>query len=368
MSAVSYKCPNCGGDLRFDPASQGYKCEYCASKFNQQELEAANPQASSDEEQSRNVSGTKPLGETAREDAGESGFDAESGALVYSCPSCGAEIVTDETTAATFCYYCHNPVVLKGKLSGEYRPDMVIPFAVDKKEAVDSFLQYVRSKKFVPKDFFCKEQIEKISGVYFPFWMYSCKAKGMWQGTGDMIRVYRMGDMEYTETKVFDVERRADFSFRQLMRNALNKENRQLVESVQPFLTESAKEFSMGYLSGFLAEKRDIEQKDVIGELEQEIKQHADGMMRASVSGYMAVRDASESVRIQEAQWKYLLLPVWVLTYRGSNGKLYYYAMNGQTKKVCGVLPLDKGRMAALFFSVFAPLFLLLLAGGYFLW
>lgn len=42
--------------------------------------------------------------------------------------------------------------------------------------------------------------------------------------------------------------------------------------------------------------------------------------------------------------------------------------MNGQTRKVCGVLPLDKGRMAMLFLGIFLPLFLLLLMGGYFLW
>lgn len=349
MSAVSFKCPNCGGDLRFDPATQKYKCEFCLSSFEQSEFEEANAKRQEEAEPSP-------------------GRADENGAVVYSCPSCGAQIVTDATTAATFCYYCHNPVVLQGKLSGEYEPDLVIPFAVDRKEAVDSFLKYVNAKKFVPKDFFCKEQIEKISGVYFPFWMYSCKADGHWHGQGNQIRVYHRGDTEFTETKIFDIERDADLEFTRLTRNALNKENKQLVEAVQPFRLEEAKGFSMGYLSGFQAEKRDIEKKELLDSLKDEVKSHAAGMMRTSVSGYTTVNAVNESVHIRSDEWKYLLLPVWVLTYKGGDGKTYYYAMNGQTKKVCGVLPLAKGRILKMFFSIFIPLLIILLIGGYFLW
>ena len=148
MAVVSYKCPNCGGDLRFDPKTQKYKCEYCLSEFTEEILNAQ------EEKESGRQSGE--------------GQESQEG-LIYSCPSCGAQIVTDETTAATFCYYCHNPVVLEGKLSGDYKPDHIIPFKVDKKEAVAHFLEYMKKKKFVPKAFFSKDQIEKISGVYFPF-------------------------------------------------------------------------------------------------------------------------------------------------------------------------------------------------------
>lgn len=45
MEVITYKCPNCGGDLTFDPASGKYKCEYCLSSFTQEEAEKANPKA-----------------------------------------------------------------------------------------------------------------------------------------------------------------------------------------------------------------------------------------------------------------------------------------------------------------------------------
>lgn len=137
---------------------------------------------------------------------------------------------------------------------------------------------------------------------------------------------------------------------------------------MQPFRLEEAKEFNMGYLSGFQAEKRDIEKGDLISGLTQEVKEHAKNMMKSSANGYNVVRTVSDQVHIKDEDWKYLMLPVWVLTYKGDDGKTYYYAMNGQTKKISGVFPLAKKRVLSLFFGIFAPLLIFLLMGGYFLW
>lgn len=371
MAAISFKCPNCGGDLRFDPETQKYKCEYCISTFTQAELEAANPQARQADGQPAPEK-MRPAGGRAQDAAGagaDAGSDAGAGkAVVYSCPSCGAEIVTDATTAASFCYYCHNPVVLQGNLSGEFEPDLVIPFAYSRKQAVDIFLKYVRGKKFVPRNFFSEEQIEKISGVYFPFWEYSCTADGEWRGRGDRINVFRRGASEVTRTEVYEVERTGELMFDNITHGALKKMNRQLVEAVQPFQLEKAQKFSMGYLSGFLAEKRDVESSTLADGLRGEVDRHAQGMMRASVGGYSVVQEKSHEVRMRAEEWKYLLLPVWVLTYKGADDKLYYYAMNGQTGRVSGVLPIDKKRVITVFFCIFAAVFVILLMGGYFLW
>lgn len=357
MSVVIYKCPNCGGDLQFEPASQKFKCEYCDSEFTREEAEAANPQNM----ESENT-------EAEQERGTDTQTDAEQDAVLYQCPSCGAEIVTDDTTAALFCFYCHNPVILQGRLSGEYRPEKIIPFTVTKKEAVEEFLKYVKKKRFVPRDFFSKDQIEKISGVYFPFWEYDCKTEGEWQGEAHRVRVYRTGDVEHTETKIYRLERQAQLSFEDLTRNALNKENRQLVEAVQPFRLNETKEFQMAYLSGFQAEKRDIEKKDLIDPLHSEVKSHSSDMVKSSIQGYDVVKSVSENFNILGERWRYLMLPVWVLTYRGKNQKIYYYAMNGQTGKISGELPVDRKKITILFLVIFVVLFLVLLLGGYFLW
>lgn len=137
MALVSYKCPNCGGSVVFDPKKQKFCCEFCMSEFTKEEMEAAalkSTETSSSQDES-GASGAAENGtevqdgtaaacenetgnaqDTARKNANSAKKNED--ALVYICPSCGAEVVTDATTAATFCYYCHNPVVLSGKLSG----------------------------------------------------------------------------------------------------------------------------------------------------------------------------------------------------------------------------------------------------------
>ena len=167
MAVISFKCPNCDGELIFDPEQQNYKCEYCASKFTQEELDEIQKKQMQASMEALNEAYTEDAESTeagkldhAEEDGNQADDTAEQkeqGAVVYSCPSCGAEIVTDATTAATFCYYCHNPVVLSGRLEGKYLPDRVIPFQVSRKEAEKRFLEYVGKKKFVPRAFFNKK-------------------------------------------------------------------------------------------------------------------------------------------------------------------------------------------------------------------
>lgn len=341
MAAISYKCPNCGGNLVFSPAREGYHCEYCGSTFSPEAFQAM--------DRGREQGSQKSL-----EDA-----------VVYDCPSCGAQIVTDETTAASFCYYCHNPVVLSGRLSGEYLPDYVIPFSIGKEQAKQKFLDYVHSKKFIPRSFFNRQQIEKLSGVYFPYWVYECSMDGEMEAQGTNIRVWRSGDTEYTETKYYRVRRFGRIDLSNLSKNALQKANQKLAQGVLPFDLAEKKEFHMGYLSGFFAEKRDMGQDQVKQEVLREVKSYGRQLLQDTISGYSGITVDSCRLKPVSECWLYMLLPVWTLTYRAKNGKFYYYSMNGQNGTVYGELPVDYKKVGV--FSLVAALVVLLLVllGGY---
>ncbi len=362
MELISYKCPNCGGDLRFDPPSQKYKCEYCLSPFTQEELDQLLHAVTGDGETEEAAGGA------AEAEAGADAGEGDKDTLLYNCPSCGAQIVTDETTTATFCYYCHNPVVLAGRMHGAYKPDLIIPFAVDKKKALQIFDQWIAGKKYIPKDFYSQEQIEKLSGVYFPHWLYDCEVEGKLDAEATRLNFWTAGNIRYTKTEKYDVSRDGRMKISNVARNALSKANRQLAEGVLPFEMEKLQPFQMGYLSGFMAENRDMEQDAVAQQIETEVKDFATSSLRSEISGYQSVQVRKEEARITDPKWKYALLPVWTLTYKDRrDGKIYYFACNGQTGKICGVLPVDKRRLAGLFASMFIPVFLLLLLVGYFL-
>lgn len=352
MAVITYKCPNCGGGLVFNPNTQKYRCEYCLSDFNQEELEESAP----------------PVPEESQEETAPVEPEASDSPVLYTCPSCGAQIVTEKTTTATFCYYCHNPVVLSERLEGSFEPDYVIPFQIDRKKAEQIFSQWISSKRFVPEAFYNKSQIETLTGVYFPYWLYGCQIEGRLKAQGNKLRVWTAGDLRYTETKVYDVDRQGKLDVDHVARTALRKANRELVDGVLPYKMEEKKEFSMGYLSGFVAENRDMEKQQFVQEVQTEVKEFALSNLQAQVGGYSNVNIREKAADILEETWSYALLPVWTLTYNDrAGGKIYYFALNGQTGKICGELPVDKGKLTRLFLSIFLPMLVLLLIGGYFL-
>lgn len=361
MSVISYKCPNCDGELIFDPKTQKYKCEYCFSLFSQEELDAMQPAAASEIPEEQTAAG-------GNEKDVDSADNTDREGVIYTCPSCGAEIVTDATTAATFCYYCHNPVVLGGRLSGEFLPDKVIPFSIDKKSAEKQFFDFLSKKKFIPKAFFSKRQMEHLSGVYFPYWVYDTSMKGRMQAKATKTRVWITGDTEFTETRFFEVEREGKIELRDMTENALKKANRILAEGILPYRMEEAKPFHFGFLSGFLAEKRDIEKAEVADTLRSEAREYAGNMLRETVHGYETVTGQQNSFSGEKESYNYTLLPVWTLTYPGKDGKTYYYSMNAQTGKVCGKLPIDYKKVVLTALSAAATVMLAGIAGGYFIW
>lgn len=401
MATITYKCPNCDGGLIFDPSIQKYHCQFCLSDFTQEELESLKPDSAKDRTvDPETAGGTEGQGQAgapwivpssqAREKGepwtggsqmkGEEKSAAGSGnseagaledstrAVLYTCPSCGAQIVTDDTTAATFCYYCHNPVVLSGRLSGEFAPDYVIPFQIDRKKAEEIFSQWIGRKKYVPEAFYCKKQVESMQGVYFPYWLYGCRIDGDLDAQGTRLRTWTTGNMRYTETQVYDVRRQGSMDVNHVARNGLRKANRRLVDGVLPFRLEEKKDFSMGYLSGFFAENRDMEQQEFITGIQAEVREFALGSLQAQAGSYNRLQIKKKEAMIRDERWSYALLPVWTITYNDkAGGNIYYFALNGQTGKICGNVPVDNKKLAVLFLSIFLPLCIILLIGGYFL-
>ncbi len=351
MGAITYKCPACGGELVFDPKSGQYRCPYCGSLYTQQQMDELNPSEGSTrqeddyapgEDSSAAYSEAERSASQGAKKQKKNKKDPES-AVVYSCPSCGAEIVTSETTAATFCYYCHNPVVLKGRVSGEYLPDKVLPFKIDRREAESKLKSFIEKKKFVPRSFYSEGQIEKMTGVYYPYWCYETEVEGDYEARGSKIHITRVRDEEITETSIYHVLRGGRLKFKNLTKNALNNEHRFLVENVQPYdlSGDDLKDFTMGFLSGFQAERRDQEKEVFSAQVKKEIGTYAQSALKAEAKGYDALSHENFRMQTVNEHWHYILLPVWVMTYRSMGGQTFYFAVNAQTGNAAGKLPID---------------------------
>ncbi len=349
MSVLTYKCPNCDAELTFRPESQSFACDYCGSHFTQQEIEKPIPEQGSRTEQES----------WEQEDREE--------ALSYRCPSCGAQLLTTGTTAATHCYYCHNPVALEGRISGRWKPNLIIPFSIGEKQAKERFLRWSQKNPFVDRRFFSESQLEKMSGVYFPFWLANSQSHLSATATAHKTRIWRAGDIEYTETSIYELTREGELRIKNYDLSALHRQETALLEGILTYDYDQAKPFSPSYLSGFQAERRDQEKEDMVPRLIDERRRDAELLLRDSVSGFQNVSIKNCELTFVSEDWKYLLLPAWILTYQ-YGGKQYYFAMNGQNGDINGALPISGKRIAALFGIVSGISLVLLTLGGYFLW
>ncbi|WIV12426.1 hypothetical protein [Proteiniborus sp. MB09-C3] len=353
MAIVTYKCPNCGGALEFNADSQNWKCEFCLSDFNNEEVKAL----ANDE---------NPKDDSFEQQASQEDTEFAEKARVYSCTSCGAEIVTDETTAATFCYYCHNPAIIPKQLSGEYRPAKVIPFKFKKEAARDIFIKWCKKKPLLSRQFTSNSQLELLSGIYIPFWLFDCEARGKINAEGRKVRTWVSGNKRYTETKYYDVTRAATTSFSGIPADGSKKADDRLMETLEPYDYSQMVDFSMSYLSGYMAEKYDVDKEAVFGRISERVNGYTDTLLRNTIQGYSSVTVRNSGIDIYKSEAAYVLLPAWIFTYN-YKGKTYVFAMNGQTGKIAGSLPLSKARMAAWFGIISGLVFGILSIGGMFL-
>ena len=376
-SSTTFYCPSCGAGLRYDPEKKKFVCDYCRSEFEKEELDNLEEKARKEAEEEDRThpdpidNFTDESGEDEVDPDSQAAEDAEYSAHIseYVCPSCGAEVLADENTAATFCYYCHNPVINAKRMSGAYKPDKIVPFAFDKEQAIEQFLAYTRKKVFIPKDFFKMEQVEKITGIYYPFWVTDADVKAKLTARATRISTWRVGDKQYTETSYFNVTREGNVHFEDLCNLALDTEDRDMIEGILPFPSDSHLPFSMTYTSGFMAKKRDLDKSVFKDILNDRMRKYSAELLQRDIQGYATVSPRERSVALEHAHYDYTLFPVWVLTYRkkGSD-KVYTYALNGVTGKFYGELPVNYGKLALFAgLTALAVGALVFLIGGFFL-
>lgn len=352
MSVVAYKCPSCGAGIGFDAEKQKFVCEYCLSAYTEAELQAQTP---SDSE-------TEPETESAVQREAENAEFCEN-LLSYTCKNCGAEVFADADTVADFCVYCHNPIVCDGRLSGQWKPQKIVPFAYDKEQAQAKFLEFASKKWFVPRDFFSTAQVEKIRGVYYPFWLTDADITAAASARAERVRSYRSGDYRITETAHYTLYRKGDIHFEDVTTGAYTGEDKAMLEGILPYPTEALQEFSMPYLSGFLAKKRNVESDGVRDEVKRRVDGYATEMLRDTMNGYTAVHSVGANVQYNKLHWDYALLPIWLLTYT-KGGKTYTYAMNGHTGKVYGEIPISGKKLLLLFLAIVLAAAVLGVIGG----
>ncbi len=332
MVLHQYKCPCCDGAIEFDSASQNMKCPYCGTEFEVETLKAYD-EAMKDQPED-NMQWNAQAGNEWRE--GET-----DGLRIYTCNTCGGEIVGDETTGATECPFCGNPVVMTGQFSGALKPDLVIPFKLDKKAAKEALKNHYKGKILLPKVFKDENRINEIKGIYVPFWLFGADANGFIRYRATKVRSWSDSNYHYTETRHYSVIRSGEIGFDNVPVDGSTKMENNLMESIEPYDLSDAVDFQTAYLSGFFADKYDVDAENSVGRANERIRRSTEEAFASTVIGYTTVTPVSTNISLSNGSAKYALYPVWLLSTKW-NGQNYTFAMNGQTGKFVGDLPMDK--------------------------
>ena len=371
---TNYQCPACTGPLHYAGDSGKLECEYCGSAYDVAEIEKlyAGKEAAAETQAASAAAAQAAEAEELGEDQGEYAASGESwdpeGMKAYSCPSCGAELVCDETTVATSCPYCGNPSIVPGQFAGMRKPDYVLPFKLDKKAAEDALRQYYKGKKLLPKAFSAENHIQEIKGVYVPFWLYDGEADADVSYAATRVFTTTRGNERITTTEHYQVRRAGTVRFERIPVDASSKMPDEHMDSIEPFDYSELKPFSTAYLPGYLADKYDEDAEKCAQRADRRAKATALDVMNNSVKGYATCIPTRENVRLRRGSVKYALMPVWMLStqWKGQN---FLFAMNGQTGRLIGDLPISKGRLLGWFAGISLPLMavLYLLMGGWWL-
>ncbi len=308
------------------------KCPYCDTEFEMETLQAYDRELNEPQQDAMQW----------QTEAGSHWQEEEAERLrSYVCQSCGGEILTEQTTGATECPYCGNPVVMMAQFAGTLKPDYVIPFKLSKQDAVAALKKHYQGKRLLPKVFKDQNHIEQIKGIYVPFWLFDADADAYIRYKATRTSFWSDSNYNYTKTSHYSVTRGGSIGFQQVPVDGSAKMDDALMESIEPYDHSQAVDFQTAYLAGFLADRYDVDAQQSADRTNQRIRTSTENAFAETVMGYNTVLPVATSIQLKNTKAKYALYPVWLL-HTQWNGKKYTFAMNGQTGKMAGDLPLDK--------------------------
>lgn len=336
MESLDYKCPQCLATLRFNPNNQKWDCEYCHSSFAVDEL-------SINDDKFKN----KQIKDNIILDT-------------YTCKNCGASLITDENTSATFCVYCKSTAIIKERLIGNYQPDMIIPFYKTKEDAINAFKSLTKRKIFTQDIFRNINNIEEIRGVYIPFWLFDIECSGSVSGTAKKIETWQKNGYTHVKTDYYDIERTGESFFENIPVDASSNFDDSIMNSIEPFNYNELKEFNYGYLSGFYSENYGLTKEEVYSIALDRANSSFTSYLKNDIDGYSSTKITNKNINNNLANAKYVLLPVWMLNIRYKN-QIRTFAMNGQTGKIIGNIPIDKTKLIVFSLILFIIIFIIIM-------
>ena len=361
--ADTIKCPHCAANLKFAAGAQKLQCPFCGGTFALDEVESK----AVDEMMAESKPVEKPAGQTSEDsqeqaatqeqpamekreldhlEAIENASEHSSDNVEFVCNSCGGKILSDSSTAASFCPFCGSPALIGQRLNGQFEPKFIIPFKYDREAAEKAFLKWCKGGKYTPVKFVSQENVAKLTGLYVPFWLFNVSGDVSVDGTGKTSRT--SGDYTIITDYKFNID--GNVKWEKIPLDGETRINDELMEAIEPYNYKDLVPYDYKYLPGFFADRFDQSEEDLRKRAAQRAKDYLDKEIKQQTKKYDSHKIEHNQTRYHDIKAEYALLPVWFMQYKYL-GKSYYFAMNGQTGEVAGKAPVSKVKQT-MFYSV----------------
>lgn len=336
------KCKNCGATADFDIKKQLVVCHYCDSTYTLAEYneieDKIDVEQESDEEEVLIQKFNYDINLFKRSIHASKVVEDEDKMDLYSCTSCGAEIIATKVSGTAKCPYCYNNLIFVKQFTGELKPDLIIPFKLEKEDAIKAYNKHLDSRKlFLPKVFKKQNHIDEIQGVYVPYWLFDAKFDFDYAYKCKKVEKWQKGPFDFVKNSKYDAYRDGTIAYINVPRDGSKRMDDLLMDSIEPFDISDSQNFSTYYIAGHPAERYDVPFEDCINDAIKRMEQTTYDELNETLKGYEEKKPTKEELTLTEGKVKYALYPVWCLntTYRK---KKYSFIMNGQT----GVMSSDK--------------------------
>lgn len=329
MEETDKKCPSCGGVMDFDPQTGGLACPYCGHTesipVNEEEPGAA-----------------RELDLAGADHVENCNWGVEKKTVI--CKACGAESVYDALEISAVCPFCGSNQVMEASNQETMAPGGVVPFQITDKKASELFKAWIKRKWFCPRLAKESAKAKNFKGVYLPYWTFDAKTTSKYSGEyGKDKRVKGSDGEEHTETTWYPAKGQYAEDFDDELICATTNHNQSMLVGIEPFRTAENKAYKPEYVAGFAAERYAVGVKEAWEMAKDVIK----GKLRDNISGKIRREKDADHVRNLKVEtvfsgltYKYLLLPVWISSYKYKD-KVYQFMVNGQTGKVSGKTPIS---------------------------
>jgi DNA-directed RNA polymerase subunit RPC12/RpoP len=359
-STSNFPCSNCGADLKFEPGQNVLKCPYCAAENT---IEAdENIEITENDYLSK-------IRELQEKDNESDKIEV----LVIKCDNCGAQVTLGENTTAGECVFCGSHLGGQSHSVKEIKPESMLPFKVNKKEAADNFRDWMKKRWCAPNKLKNFARLDGLTGIYSPYWTYDSNTTTQYRGQRGE---YYYTTESYTEevdgkrvtktrqvrhTRWFPASGTVKNTFDDVLITASGNLLPKYTEALEPWDLENLVPFDEKYLSGFQVESYTVDLEEGFSRAKSRMQPIIDSSIRRDIGGDEQ-RISSRNCSYEDISFKHLLLPVWISAYKFKD-KVYNFMVNARTGEVQGNRPYSVAKILLAVLCTAA-----VIAGGVFLY